>query len=300
MLRLTALLIGLLLAMAACSGSAPAAVVDGIRIEEAQLEALHDSAASVTDDERASSLFLLILHQLVTTGAQEDFGVTVTQGELDAAFTLRAGGPGNDVDAVLTGRGVTRARVLLEAELDVVRGRLEEEIVRSDWPGVDLDKAYRDFLAVNSRACLEVLTLVDTTLSAEIEGRVEDGEGLEAISAVYPDRTARLDMGCLSPLEHGVELAPVALDAEVGRSYARHPETGGFYVVVVTERQAPAADEVSEEIIEFAVDRQGPELFNRWAAELLGGAEVEVDGGIGSWEPGPGTGDLPTVVPGTP
>jgi len=180
----------------------------------------------------------------------------------------------------------------------------EEELVRSGGPGVDLDSAYRDFLAVNSRACLIMLTLADTALgdealAAAVERRVEDGEGLEAIFAAYPDETARFDLGCHSPLEHGMELAPVALDGELGRSYARRHETGGVYVAMVTERDAPTADEVRGEVVEFAIEKQGPEVFNQWAAELLIRAEVEVNDGIGSWEPAPGTGDLPTVVANT-
>jgi len=125
------------------------------------------------------------------------------------------------------------------------------------------------------------------------------GEGLEAIFAAYPDETARFDLGCHSPLEHGMELAPVALDGELGRSYARRHETGGVYVAMVTERDAPTADEVRGEVVEFAIEKQGPEVFNQWAAELLIRAEVEVNDGIGSWEPAPGTGDLPTVVANT-
>ena len=301
-LRLIALLVGLMLIVSACSGSDPAATVNGIPIERARLEALHESSAPVTDDEQASNLFLLILHQLVTAGAEEEFGVTVTKAELDAAFTARTGGLGADAD--LAGRDVTRSRVLLEAELDVIRGRLEEELVRSGGPGVDFESAYRDFLAVNSRACLIVLTLADTALgdealAAAVERRVEDGEGLEAIFAAYPDETARFDLGCHSPLEHGMELAPVALDGELGRSYARRHETGGVYVAMVTERDAPTADEVRGEVVEFAIEKQGPEVFNQWAAELLIRAEVEVNDGIGSWEPAPGTGDLPTVVANT-
>ncbi len=288
----------LVLTAAACSARGPAAIVDGVPIERADLAALHDPAATVSDDQRASSLFLLILHRLVVAGALEDFGVTVTPGERDAAFAARTVGLGSDVDAVLAERGVTRARVMLEAELDVIRTRLEEEMVRSGWPGVDLDKAYRDFLAANARACLVVLTLADETLVGEVESRVAEGEGLEEIFADYPERTARLDLGCLSPLEHGAELAPVALDGEVGRSYARHPEAGGVYVALVTERHAPAADEVRDEVIEVAIERQGPDLFTRWAADLLSAADVDISDEIGSWGPGPETGDLPTVVVG--
>ncbi len=297
MSRLALLLVPILVLTAACGGG-DVAVVEGVSIEASQLNAMHPDSPQVDDEKRAASLFLIILHQLIVDHAGEEFGVVVTEEEVDAAFQARTTGLGGDVAAALAQRGETPARVRLEAELDVLRERLEEEIVRAGDSDVDLDKAYRDFLSVNSRVCLVVLTLADADLADEVERRAEAGEDLDEIFADYPDRTARIDMGCLSPLDHGLELAPVALDGELGRSYAFRPEAGGVYLAKVTERDAPAREDVADEILRFAIDRQGPGLFDRWAADLLRSASVEVSGSVGRWEPVPDSGDIPTVVPG--
>jgi hypothetical protein len=293
-------IVALVLLLAACT-SAPGVVasVEGVDVSTEELNALNAAGASTEIDERASSLYLLVLHRLLTTGAEADFQYAVGESELAEAFENRTRGLGEDIDAVLDERGVTRARVLLEAELDVIRGELEERLVRSDGHGFDFDEAFRGFLAVNSRACMVVLNLADAELVPDIQERVDAGEDLDAIFEVYPDRTARIDMGCASPIDHGQALAPVALDGEVGVSYSRPAGDGAIFVAKVTERDAPTADEVREEVMIYGVESQGPGLFNAWAAEILMSAEVDVADEIGSWRPGPDTGDLPTIVPAT-
>jgi hypothetical protein len=241
---------------------------------------------------------LLILHRLVVAGAEEEFGYSVSSEDLQAAFDDRTDGLGDEIDARLASRGETRERVLIESELDVLRAHLEEEMVRSEGHGFDFDRAYRGFLAANSRVCVVVLTLADRELVDAIQQLVDAGEDLDTIFDRYPDRTARLDMGCRSPLDHGQELAPVALDGEIGRTYARPSGDGAIYVAKVTSRDAPAADTVREAVVDYGVGSQGPELFDAWAVGLLESAHVTVAESVGHWGPGPNTGEVPTVVAG--
>jgi hypothetical protein len=295
-----ALLAALLLVLAACNSTpGSVATVEGVEVSAEELSVLNADGDSIEIEEQASSLYLLVLHRLLTAGAEADFQYVVPQADLTEAFDNRTRGLGEDIDAVLDERGVTRDRIMLEAELDVIRGELEERLVRTDGHGFDFDEAFRGFLSVNSRACMVVLNLADAELVPDIQARVDSGEDLDAIFAVYPDRTARLDMGCASPIDHGPALAPVALDGEVGVSYARPSGDGAIFVAKVTERDAPSADAVREEVLVFGVESQGPELFNAWAVEILMNAEVDVAEQIGTWGPGPNTGDVPTIVAAT-
>jgi hypothetical protein len=293
-----ALLPALTLLLAACSSSTPGVVatVDGVEVSEERLAALNVDGVDATAEERASSLYLLILHGLLSEGAEADFGYAAGGTELAEAFDRRTGGIG-DVDARLAERGVTRDRVMLEAELDLIRSELERELVYTDGYGFDFEEAYRGFLAVNSNVCMAVLNLADATLVPEVQAMVDAGDDLDDIFETYPDRTARIDMGCTSPIDHGDALAPVALDGEVGVSYARPSGDGAIFVAKVTSRDAPSADEVRDEVMAFGVENQGPELFNLWAVEQLSEAEVTVDADIGRWRPGPDTGDVPTIIP---
>jgi hypothetical protein len=285
----------LALVLVACGPSGPVATVDGVEVTSAELAALN-TGSGIDARERASSLFLLILHRLLVEAAQKDFGYSVPGADLRAAFDKRTDGLGDDVDGRLAARGETRARVLLESELDVLRSHLEGEMVRADGYGFDFDKAYRGFLGANSKVCMVVLTLADRGLVDEIQRRIDGGEDLDAVFEQYPDRTARLDMGCRSPLDHGQELAPVALDGEIGRSYVRPSGDGAIYVAKVTERDAPSVNDVRDQVIAYGVESQGPELFDAWAVSILKSADVSVAESVGRWAPGPETGDVPTVV----
>lgn len=292
------ILFAVALVLGACTSTPDVvATIGDVEVSNQDLAALNSGDSAGETTEQARSLYLLILHRLLTEGAEADFGFTPTEAEVAEAFDERTRGLGEDLDATLLERGVTRDRVLLESELDLIRAELEERLVYTDGYGFDFDKAYRGFLSVNSRVCMVVLNLADASLVPDIQARVDGGEDLDDIFERYPDRTARLDMGCASPIDHGQALAPVALDGEVGVSYARESGDGAIFVAKVTERDAPGPDEVRDEVMTYGVESQGPELFDAWAVDILRGADVEVTEAIGRWGPGPDTGDVPTIVP---
>jgi hypothetical protein len=269
--------------------------VNGIEIQRTDLEALHSDGVPQDPDEAASSTFLLILHQLLTDAAESEFGVSVTTGERQAAFETRTSGLGDDLAARLAERNVTEARVTLDADLDVLRQRVQEELIKV--PGVaDMEKAYRDFLAINASSCMTVLTFLDEATEETARQMAEAGETLQAVRAAVGDEVVGASLGCHSPVQHGGDLAAVALDGEIGIAYGRTSD-GIFYVAAVTERDAPAAEDHMDEILELAASRQGDALFDAWAVKILQTADVSVDRSIGTWTPSPDSGEVPVVVP---
>jgi len=287
--------LALTLFVSACSGSGVLATVNGIEIQRTDLEALHSDGVPQDPDEAASSTFLLILHQLLTDAAESEFGVSVTTEERQAAFETRTSGLGDDLAARLAERNVTEARVTLDADLDVLRQRVQEELIKV--PGVaDMEKAYRDFLAINASSCMTVLTFLDEATEETARQMAEAGETVQAVRAAVGDEVVGASLGCHSPVQHGGDLAAVALDGEIGIAYGRISD-GIFYVAAVTERDAPAAEDHMDEILELAASRQGDALFDAWAVKILQTADVSVDRSIGTWTPSPDSGEVPVVVP---
>lgn len=285
----------LIVFVSACGGSEVLATVNGVEIPRTDLEALHPDGVPQDPDEAASSTFLLILHKLLTDAAESEFGVSVTTEERQAAFEARTSGPGDDPAARLAERNVTEARVTLDADLDVLRKRVQEALIKV--PGVvDMEKAYRDFLAINASSCMTVLTFLDPATEETARQMAEAGETLEAVRAAVGDEVVGANLGCHSPVQHGGDLAAVALDGEIGIAYARTSD-GIFYVAAVTERDAPPAAEHMDEILELAASRQGDALFDAWAVEILQTADVSVDRSIGTWTTSPDSGEVPVVVP---
>lgn len=292
------LLVAALAVVSGCtsvSGTTTVATVDGTDIDRSALDELHPDGADVDAHERASSMLLLILHELLPTAARHEFDVSIADGQRDAAFAARTSGLGPDVDATLRERGVTRDRVRLEADLDALRDELEPVLVREEAPGYDFDAAYRTFLSVNSRVCVSALQVTDDARLSAIEALVDAGADLEAVEDAHADQVERIEVDCGSPRQLPPGLASVALDGDTGDTHVVRTD-GGAYVATVDSRDAPRADDVLDEVRAVAVETQGPELFDTWAAEVIRSAEVDLDRSVGRWAATDGTGGVPTVV----
>lgn len=279
---------------AGCSSGGPAASIDGYDVAPERISRLHPEDADLDEQQQASSLFLIILHHLVTREADAQFDLVPAPTEVDAALAARVGAAD---DQQLADQGVTRDRVLLEAELDVVRAELQRAFIDRGGPGVDLDAAYRTFLGVNSRACVELLAPASDAAVPDME-RVTDGDStLESVREQLGDLVETVDLGCDNPVQLPPPVQSVALDGEVGIAYLSTFSDGTVYVAAVTSRDAPTMEDVIEEVKSIAADSQGATLFNDWAFDLLRTADVTVDTDLWAWEPRDGTADVPTVVP---
>ncbi len=296
MLKRSVMVIAMMVVLGACSGlPSTAAVVDGVELSGERLEAM-DPGPDRSDEKLIKDLNLLILHQILTTRAASEFDLVATEQQITEAFEERIRASVDDVEEWLARRGSTPDRAMVEAELDVIRGVLEDVMVESDAYGFDFDAAYRSFLGVNSRVCLRGLGITDPAALPSIVEEIEAGADLDTLAGDHAGATEIIDIGCNIPVEHGPLLAPVALDGAIGVAYLREASDGSTYVVEVTERDAPAAEDVEEEVREFGRERQAPLLFDAWVVEMLKSAEVEVDDSIGVWSATADSEEIPTVA----
>ena len=290
----SALVAALALFAVACGQSDTVALVNGQEISRSTLDALHADPSDAVADEQAASTFLLVLHHLVVTNALSEFDIEPDAIAVEAAFSARVSGAGDDIDVRLANRGVTRERVTLEAELDVVRSTLETEFIVRGGPGVDLEASYRRFISLNSVACVTLLAPESNGAIPEVEVLIAAGATLEEVAEAVT--VEEIDLGCTNPVQHPVPVQPVAVDGDIGLAYLREFSDGTAYIVGVTERDAPTFEEVEDEVIQLAAESQGQELFDQWAFDLLRNADVEIDPSIGTWEATADTEGVPTVL----
>lgn len=310
--RALRLLAVLALVASACS-SAPSTVatIDGIEIERARFESLHPEGYEPVPDETASSLLLIMIHDVFLATAEEDLGVVVDPEAAAVAFEnrTRVARSIGDVDTLLANRGVTQARVQLEADLDALRDALGPVLVRREAPGFDIEAAYRDYLLNEARVCVRQIRLDDTADVALIIERANAGEVFADLAREYStDPLAQReeglsgaggDMGCSFPNSFGIGLAQASLNTEVPVGEAFGPVLGatGVHIMVVYEREIPDLSEVRAEVVESAIEAQSSEVFNQWAIDVLKNAEVTIDAAYGEWGPLPETNGIPTVIP---
>lgn len=309
-MRFASILLSCSLGLAAC-GSSSVAILDGTAMSETALNDLHVDMSQLNEDELASSILLLLLHDAFIARADRDFGVTLDETMVESFYagrTARWRTP-DEIELGLAARNERPARIHMESELDTIRDEVSAHLVRSESPGFDLDKAYNAYLIDNARVCVLQIQLESAGLYDETKARLDAGEAFADVAldvSINPfvgredgGVGAGGDIGCSAPaaLPPGMDVA--VLVAPVGEAYGPVTSDVGFHLLWVVERDAPALGDVRSAVIEHAVTRQGPDLFRVWAIEVLQTMNVEIADQYGVWGMLPETEPVPTVVPPT-
>jgi parvulin-like peptidyl-prolyl isomerase len=306
---LAALIVGVALLAAACSSAGPVVSVDGVEIGEERFEELHVDVDRLDEDERAGSTLLLVLREAFARRAESDFGIVPDPDLVDAAFVENSQRypARQNVDLSFATANVKRERVVIESELDVLRDLIGEELVRSEADGFDLDEAYQAYLIDNAEVCVRQITLVDVNSYDQVVAELEAGEDFGDVARLWSsdpfvDRDdggvgAGGDLGCSAPAALPTGLDVASLEAPVGEPFGPVTTDVGFHLLWIDERTAADLAEVKVAVIDHAVPRQGPDLFRRWAVDVLQDITVVVGEDYGTWGVLPETAEVPTVVP---
>ena len=306
--RIVGTLVILAVVASSCSDGTTATVVDGVEIAADDIAQLHIEFDDLDDDERAGSLVLTILREAFGSRAASDLGLPLDDAAVEVAFQERVEafeGRGG-VDTVLATVNQTPERLRIEAELDTIRDSVAAELVRSEAEGFDLEGAHEGYLLVEAEVCIRQIQLQSGPDFDVAMGRLAAGEefadvardvSIDPFVAREDGVGAGGDLGCSAP-----NALPVGLDAATLTAPLNEP-TGpvvadtGLYLLEVYERTAPELADVRDEVLEFAVDQQGPDLFRLWAVDVLQTIDVEVSSEFGTWGMLPETDPVPTVVP---
>ncbi len=299
-------LIGLV--VGGCGDTASSNIVDGVEITADDFAGLHVDSSELDEDERAGSLLLLILREAFGTRATSDLDVVVDEADVNAAyeeyverFATRGG-----IDSVLDSLNQTPDRVRIEAELDVIRNGVADALVRTESPGFDLEAAYEAYLLAEAEVCLQLIQVAEGPDVDDALQRLDAGEDFATVArelSIDPfvgrdeGSGAGGDLGCSAPNALPGGLDSAALQAPLAEPTGPVLADTGLYLIEVYERTAPDLADVRSEVIDFAVDHQGPELFRQWAVEVLQTIDVDVAEDFGAWGMLPETDPVPTVVP---
>lgn len=291
-----------------CSDGASSTLVDGVEITAEDVAALHVDFDDLDDDERAGSLLLLILREAFSTAALGDLGIAVDEAAINTAeqerlesFDSRGG-----ADVVLGATNQTLDRVRIESELDAIRSSVEGALVRNESPGFDLDQAYESYLMVEAEVCIRLIAVESQADFDAALARLDSGEDFGDVAReVSVDPFAQRDegsgaggdFGCSAPDSLVTEFGSEVLDAPLNVPSGPVLSGPALYLFEVYDRTTPNLVDVREEVVEFAVGEQGPDLFRQWAIEVLQAVDVVVASEFGQWGMLPETDPVPTVVP---
>ncbi|MGI9595504.1 MAG: foldase protein PrsA [Acidimicrobiales bacterium] len=288
-------------------GDRSVATVDGVVIDEQRFNQLHVDTEALSEDDRAGSVLILILQRAFSAEAEAGLGLSPDAAAIDQAYDallepLTARG---DLDQVLTALNETEDRIRINAELDVMQNTIADHLVRNEIGGFDLDQAERTFALENAEVCTRQIQFDDAEAVQSALSRLDGGEPFESVArdlSIDPfvgrgeGVGAGGDLGCSTPSALPAGLDEAAIDSPLGQAVGPVASSVGVHVFEVYDRSLPDVEARHNEVIEAAVPIQGPELFRRWAVDVLLAIEVDVDEDYGRWGVLPETEPVPTVV----
>lgn len=294
--------------IAACGGGAGsgslAATVDGTEITVGDVNSLIDSEGTVPVDQFDQYLAFAIQWNILFAAAEADYGVTVTDQEVEDEATRlvdQLSSQDESREDFLAARGVTEQFLLQIAEQSLLDTRIRETLVEQADPPTneEIEQARSDAVVQGTEACVSHI-LVDTEEEAnDVLSRLEDGEDFaDVASEVSTDTgsaTSGGDLGCGSPAQYVEPFKEAVLDAPVGEVNPEAVQSQfGYHVILVTERTEPTLDDLptDEDLASTVIENAVVADVEDWFYNAMESAEVTVEEEYGTWSPVP-----PTVTP---
>lgn len=308
MKKLSSIVFVFALTLAACGGAsgATAATVNDTDISVGEVEALIDTEEStIPKDQFAQFLGFEIQWEVVVQAAQEQWGIEITEGEIDAEADRifeTASSEGESREDFLSSRGVTEEflrNIAHQALLDqAVRAELADEV--DDPTAEQIDAEMAEATASLTEVCVSHILVPTEEEAQEIMDRLEDGEEFAELAAELSQDPGSAEndgvLPCTAAGQYVAEFRDATVTAPTGEVYSEIVETEfGYHVMLVTDRDDPASEDLptNEEIADrLRTDAVALEL-NAWFLEEVSAADVTVDEAYGTWQAAP----QPTVIP---
>ena len=281
-----------------------AASVDGSAITVGDVESLLVVEGSTIDKDRfAEFLSFQILWTIKESAAAEEFGIEITDGEVEAEADriYEGNNSGETREEFTNSRGLTEEFLIELAKLSLLDTAIGAELA-SEAPAPSQDEIDAEMAvaaAAFTTVCVSHILVPTSEESDAVVDRLDAGEDFADIAVeVSQDPGSGAEGGVLPCGPAGQYVVPfrdAALIAPVGEVYSKVVESQfGFHTIMVTEREDPAPEDLptEEEVSESLVSAAGVGYLTEWFSEQVVVSEVVVDEDYGMW-----TADPPGVTP---
>ena len=302
MKRILWLVMALAVVTSACSGGSLVATVEGTKISSADVEKLiSPDLTTAPQDLFAQLTQTLIVHEVVSAAAFDEFGIEINQDDLDTAIaelTAQIESSGGTLEEAATQQGLSMDAVPL-----IIEEQLTEEAISAEL-AANASEPTEDEIQASYNAAIQSLTevcashiLVPTEEEAQAAlDRIEGGEAFEDVAAeLGTDGTAETggDLGCAPATNYVAEFAVATIEADLEVPTGPVQSQFGFHVILVRERTQTSLEEVRADIVAGLRSQQSATLLSDWMLAVISGADVTVEEEYGTWVLDP----FPTVVP---
>lgn len=296
MKRLVLLLAGAALLLAACGGDGGsedvAATVNDAEITTGEVESLApDSDEDLTATEFAEVLSQLIQWSAVEQRAAEEFGIELSDDEVDAeADRLIAEiGQGATREEFLEQQGISEYALEIATSQILLQEALTEEISTSvEEPTLEeAEQAIADSPLDWTEVCAAHILVATEEEADQVLARLDDGEDFAGVAQEVSTDTgsgaAGGDLGCTSPAAYVPEFADATVTAEIGVVVGPVESEFGFHIIRVDERTTLPVEDVRLSLAEGGVGQ----AVSDWFDATIESATVTVAEEYGTWQTDP-------------
>ncbi len=293
--KLAALVAVLALAGAACGTADPiVATVDGRDIHQSavlELRSVPEDAVRVDSAEFRNELFNLIAQQVLAGALEDDFGIEITPGEVEAELAARLAETGTTEEqaiASLQDDNATRERLLRI----VYSGLLGERatVALATRPEF-IEQLTADEPEVVTTVCVRHILVATEVEAQQARARLDDGEEFAAVAADVSLDTGAPggDLGCSVAARYVEEFAAATLVAPLDTVFGPVETDFGFHLLIVDDRTEPTAETIAADPLSTLPADLLQGEFNNWFNDQVDEADVTVMSRVGTWFPeGPG------------
>ncbi len=302
MKRIVWMVMALVVVLSACSGGSLVATVDGVEIRNGDVEKLiAGDLATVPPELYAQMIHTLIVHQVVSGAADEEFGISISSAEVDeqvVALTAQIEASGGTLEEAAAQQSLSLQAVPVIVEEDLTEQAIAEALSASmaDPSEEDILAAYNSALQSLTEVCAShILVPTEEEAQAALD-RIEGGESFEDVAAeLGTDGTAEVggDLGCVPASNYVPEFAIATIEADLEVPTGPVQSQFGYHVILVRDRTETPLEDVRADIEVNLRQQQSTTLLSDWMLAVIGGADVTVVEEYGTWELEP----FPAVVP---
>lgn len=242
---------------------------------------------TMTPERFADVLASVILSRVITGEAQRQFGLSLTDEEVEEAVTVTAGPPGEGRQQVLDESELTEEGLYYFVGTNLLVERIAETLAAQSPPPSDeeLREMYDSQPASYTNVCSAHILL-----ETEEEGRAaleralagEDFAELAMELSTGPSGPNGGDLGCAEASSYVSEFADAALAAPLGEPVGPVQTQFGWHVILVSERNAPTFEE-ARETLAAGMQADPLALWQEWWNGVIAAATVTVEPEYGQW-----------------
>ncbi|MGI9585021.1 MAG: peptidylprolyl isomerase [Acidimicrobiia bacterium] len=275
--------------LAACGGGDESvASVNELDIPRSSVEAfVYDTSTEMSDAEFAQYLGVLIQWEAIEQKAEESFGLSPSEDEVDERMSqiLAEEAAGVVLEEYLEARNVSKVAFQRLAKQLLIQDELQTLLNESTEPLTDEEVAAE--IAANplnwTQACAAHLLVATEEEALAAIVRIDDGEEFAVVATEVSTDTASAleggDLGCSPPGAFVEPFANATMEATIGVRTEPIETEFGFHVILVSERTvAEVADAKA-----FLEQQSSSLVVNEWYIETVKAAVVTIEDGVGAW-----------------